>query len=182
MEDFCRRYLAADGASLPAGGKRRVVDFGSQDLNGSYRRFFDEAHWEYIGIDMAAGKNVDLVLTDPYKWDALASESVDCVISGQAFEHTEFFWLSMAEIARIMRPGAICCLIAPSSGPEHRFPVDCWRFYPDGMAALARYVGLTCLEVYTSWEEPYHPDLSHLYRDTVLVARKPAAATVAAEA
>jgi SAM-dependent methyltransferase len=170
MEDFCRRYLAAGAAP---GRKRRVIDLGSQDLNGSYRHFFDPEQWEYIGIDMAAGNNVDIVLKDPYHWEELASECADCVISGQAFEHTEYFWLSMGEIARVMRPGALCCILAPSAGPEHRYPVDCWRFYPDGMRALARYVHLETLEVYTSWDEPYHPDLSHLYRDTFFVGRKP---------
>ena len=28
---------------------------------------------------------------------------------------------------------------APSRGPEHRYPNDCWRFYPDGYRALAKY-------------------------------------------
>lgn len=168
MHDFYQRYL-----DFKDDIKRTVIDFGSQDVNGSYRHLFSDLKWDYIGIDIAEGKNVDLVLSDPYNWKEIQSESVDCVISGQAFEHTEFFWLSMQEIARILKPKGICCIIAPSGGPEHRYPVDCWRFYPDGMKALAKYVNLDCLEAYTNWEEPFHQDLSHLYCDTTLIARKP---------
>ena len=171
MEDFYRRYLqAGEEEGLP---KRRVLDLGSQDLNGSYKSIFPPERWDYTGIDMAAGRNVDIVLKDPYRWEEIAEGSADCVISGQAFEHTEYFWLSMQEIARALRPGGLCCLLAPSGGPEHRFPVDCWRFYPDGMRALARYVQFDCLEAETSWDEPYNDDLGHLYKDTILIARKP---------
>ena len=113
MEDFCRRYL--DAGDEPA-RQRRVIDLGSQDLNGSYRHLFDPARWEYIGIDMAEGNNVDITLKDPYHWAEVASECADCVISGQAFEHTEYFWLSMGEIARVMRPGGRWGLLAPAAG------------------------------------------------------------------
>ena len=169
MTDFYQRYLAG----LNGAGQRTVLDLGSQDLNGSYKPIFDPAKWRYIGTDMAAGNNVDVVLADPYDWKEFADASMDCVVSGQSFEHIEFFWLTMTEIARVMKPGALCCILAPSGGPEHRFPQDCWRFYPDGMRALARYVKLECLEAVTAWDEPFHPDLSHLWADTMLVAQKP---------
>ncbi len=41
-----------------------ILDLGSQDINGSYRELFAAPRWRYIGLDMAAGKNVDLVLRD----------------------------------------------------------------------------------------------------------------------
>ncbi|MBE0557420.1 MAG: methyltransferase domain-containing protein [Proteobacteria bacterium] len=125
---------------------------------------------------MAAGKNVDIVLQDPYDWRELRPDSADVVVSGQAFEHIEFFWLTMLEIARVLKPGGLCCLIAPSAGPEHRYPVDCWRFYTDGFAALARFASLEAVEVYSRNGTTGYPDESDLWRDTVLVCRKPAPA------
>jgi SAM-dependent methyltransferase len=96
------------------------------------------------------------------------------LISGQAFEHIEFFWLTMLEIARVLKPGGICCLIAPSGGFEHKYPVDCWRFYPDGFLALSRFAGFTTLECFYRTESSDYSDDSNLWQDTVLVAQKPA--------
>ena len=168
MTDFYRRFL-----DHTDGRRRTVVDLGSQDINGTYRPIFDPEKWHYIGVDMVSGPNVDVVVKDPYRWEEFATDSVDCVVSGQAFEHIEFFWLTMGEIARILKPGSLCCILAPSGGPEHRYPVDCWRFYPDGMAALARYVNLTCVETTAGWDEPFSTDLGHLWCDTTLIAQKP---------
>lgn len=150
-----------------------VVDLGSQDINGCYRSLFVSPSWTYTGIDMSAGKNVDIVLHSPYCWTEIKSESVDVLISGQAFEHVEFFWLTMLEIARVLKSGGICCIIAPASGPEHKYPVDCWRFYPDGFTALARFAHLELLSVSTQWESQNYADGSDEWKDTMFVGRKP---------
>ena len=152
----------------------KIADLGSYDVNGSYRSLFSEAAWFYQGLDVSAGPNVDIVLQDPYNWQALASNSIDVVISGQAFEHIEFFWLTALELSRVLKPGGLCCLIAPSGGPEHRYPVDCWRFYCDGMRALMRYTGLEVLDVYTNHKTDGWVDDSGLWQDSVVVARQTA--------
>jgi len=150
-----------------------ILDLGSQDINGSYRELFVEPRWRYIGLDMAAGKNVDLVLRDPYDWQEIAPDSADVIISGQTFEHTEFFWITMQQIARALKPNGLCCILAPSSGPEHQYPVDCWRVYPDGLRAVARYACLGVVECWTQWEDlPQYDDESNKWHDSLLVARK----------
>jgi len=151
-----------------------ILDLGSLDVNGSYRGYFESSPWTYRGIDRTAGKNVDIVLQDPYNWREIKSGSADVVVSGQAFEHIEFFWLTMLEIARVLKPEGLCCLIAPSGGPEHRYPVDCWRYYPDGFAALARFASLEVSEVYSQNGTTGYSDGSDMWQDTVLVCRKPA--------
>jgi hypothetical protein len=124
-----------------------IVDLGSNDINGSYRPLFEQPKWRY---------------------------SIDVVISGQTFEHTEFFWETMFEIARVLKPHGLCCIIAPSSGPEHRFPIDCWRFYPDGLRAMARYAGLDVLEAGTQWTDLAQYDFeSNKWHESMLIARKP---------
>jgi SAM-dependent methyltransferase len=170
MEVFRRQYLAGQ-----EGKPLKILDLGSQDICGSYRPIFDVPKWKYIGIDMAAGKNVDVVLRTPYAWSEIASGSADVVISGQAFEHIRYFWITMLEIARVLKPGGLCCILAPSSGPEHRYPVDCWRFYPDGMQALADFAQLEVLEINTQWEDQkIHNDGSDWWHDSKLVCKKPA--------
>ncbi|MEA3347667.1 MAG: methyltransferase domain-containing protein [Pseudomonadota bacterium] len=150
-----------------------IADLGSYDVNGSYRPLFERPPWRYLGLDVSAGPNVDIVLSNPYKWRALSSNSIDVMISGQAFEHIEYFWLTMLELSRVLKPGGWCCLIAPSSGPEHRFPVDCWRFYRDGMRALMSYAGLEVLDLFTSHRQTDWQDDSGDWQDSVVVARQP---------
>lgn len=37
---------------------------------------------------------------------------------------------------RVLKPTGLFYLNAPSAGSFHRYPVDCWRFYPDSGNAL----------------------------------------------
>lgn len=165
MKDLVERHL--DGRS-----SLRVADLGSQDVNGSYRSLFERPSWQYLGIDLVAGENVDVVLSSPYRLP-FSDEHFDAIVSGQAFEHVEFFWLTWIEMARLLKPGGLILLIAPSRGPEHRYPTDCWRFYPDGYGALAKYAGLELVEATTDWA-PAPEDDSAPWGDSVGVFRKPA--------
>ena len=87
MSAFRRDYLEARRAEPLV-----VLDLGSQDINGSYRPLFAVPPWKYVGVDLAAGPNVDVVLADPYDWREIDPESADVIVAGQTFEHTEFFW------------------------------------------------------------------------------------------
>jgi len=165
MEKFVEKYL--DGNA-----QYKIIDIGSQDVNGSYKALFEYSNWQYTGCDMVEGSNVDLVLEDIYSWKEIPSNSYDVVISGQAFEHIEFFWVTMCELARILKPGGFCCIVAPSRGPEHKYPVDCWRFYPDGFRALAKFARLETIEAYTQWDDEHHDDGSDTWGDSVLIATK----------
>lgn len=169
MQRFVQQHLASS-----RGRPLRILDIGSMDLNGSYRTFFDDPAWNYTGVDAEPGPGVDLVLRGPYDWDALGSASYDVVVSGQAFEHIRFPWVSMLEVARVLRPGGLACILVPSGGYEHRYPVDCWRYYPDGVAALAAWADLEVVAATTDWEpRADYTDDSALWQDTVLVARRP---------
>jgi SAM-dependent methyltransferase len=158
------------GTHLAESSSLDIIDLGSFDVNGSYRPIFDRPNWRYRGVDMVEGPNVDLVMADPYRIP-LPTRSVDLVVSGQAFEHVELFWITFLEMVRILRPGGLIFLIAPSRGPEHRYPVDCWRFYPDGYRALARFGGVKLLDVTTDWGQDGPAD-SREWGDTVGVFSK----------
>jgi SAM-dependent methyltransferase len=170
MRAFRDTYLATDDRDT-----LRVLDVGSMgDRASSYRALFEPPAFEYVGLDLADGPNVDLVPADPYRWDTLLPESFDLVISGQAFEHNPYFWITAAEIARVLVEGGLTTIIAPSRGPVHRHPFDCWRFYPDSWSVLCQYVGLELLESSVdngSWRKMVPGTMA--WRESFMVARKP---------
>lgn len=117
--------------------KVKIADIGAQDVNGSLREVAP-ADTEFIGVDFVAGRGVDIVLEDPYELP-FEDNSLDVVVSSSCFEHSEFFWLSFLEVLRILKPDGLFYLNVPSNGVFHRYPVDCWRFYPDSGVALAKW-------------------------------------------
>ena len=95
----------------------KILDVGSLDTthtNFNYRSIFENPKWDYNGLDFENGKNVDILVNDIYNWIEISNNSYDVIISGQLFEHLGFFWLTMDEIARVLKPGGLCCIIAPS--------------------------------------------------------------------
>lgn len=167
METFRTEYLTCRSQD-----RLTIVDIGSTEMGACYRPLFLNPIWNYVGVDLSLGPNVNVVLTEPYNWRELATSSADVVICGQVFEHVEYFWITILEISRILKPNGLLCLIVPSGGPEHRFPVDCWRVYPDGLRAIAEFGRLAVLKAQTDWLASGDPG-SDFWRDSVLVAQKP---------
>lgn len=161
MKDFADKY---------ANGNLKVLDVGSCVIGEErlcYRAINKD--WEYVGCDIESGCNVNVVLQNPYKWDEFEDNEFDVVISGQALEHIEFPWLTVKEIARVVKPMGYVCIIAPAHCPVHKFPVDTFRYNEDGMVALAKWAGLEVVKVDSAlWD--YNPDMMCL--DTRLIARK----------
>lgn len=151
----------------------KILDVGSYDKDGDYNYglILNEKKWTYHGLDLRKGNNIDIVVESPYDWKEVEDESYDVVVSGQAFEHIEFFWLTLEQIRRVLKPGGLFCLIVPSTGPVHRNPYDCYRFNEDAMKAMAKYIDLNIIETGTNTEaDPWY--------DSHLIARKPDNASI----
>ena len=163
MEWFKNNYLSV-------GDNLEILDVGSLDGSGNYNYsdIFNEHNWNYTGLDIQAGNNVDIVITDIYNWFEIEDNSYDVVISGQFFEHLDFFWLTMSQIERVLKPGGYVCIIVPSAGPNHGGDMlNCYRFYEDGLRAMARYVDLEVVHASVDSREEAKP-----WYDACLVAHK----------
>ena len=147
----------------------KILDIGSFDKTGDYNYglILNEEKWDYKGLDLREGNNVDIIVKNPYDWEEIEDESYDLIVSGQAFEHIEFFWLTLEQIKRILKPNGLFFLIVPSTGPVHRNPYDCYRFNEDSMKAMAKYINFQVIEYGTNLDE-----ISDPWYDTFLVARK----------
>ncbi len=117
---------------------KTIVDIGSYNINGSYRSLFDGSQSKYIGVDIIPGPNVDILIDSP-KWKAL--KNVDAVISGQTFEHVVDIPLLLNQINKILKSGGLLCVIVPSQGPAHSYPIFRGNFTVEEMSGLVSDAG-----------------------------------------
>lgn len=115
----------------------KIVELGAQNVNGSLRDVAPTSA-QYIGLDFVGGPSVDIIIDDPYRLP-IDDEFADIVVTSSCFEHSEFFWLSLLETIRILKKGGLLYINAPSNGYYHKWPVDCWRFYPDAGIAFVNW-------------------------------------------
>ena len=129
-----------------------ILDVGSLRVGrqGAYKDNLPK-HWNYTGLDLVAGPNVDIVPDTPYEYP-FSPGKFDIVISGQAVEHVEDIFRWSAELYRVLKPGGQICIIGPSTGLIHHRP-DYWRILPDGMVALLHSAGFKDI-VLTTYSDP----------------------------
>jgi len=163
MQMFVRKYLSDIELKILDLGSRLVPSRQQRRL-GSYRQFFTNPKWHYLGADIEVGENVD-ILTDGYVFPFSDGE-FDIVISGQTIEHMEYPWVWFKEVTRVLKKDGLCCIIGPAVFGEHKFPIDTYRYYPDGMRALVKWSGLEILEVERIKQE-------YMIEDTYMIAKKP---------
>lgn len=169
VQSFAKNYI-----SFNSGNPIKVLDVGSMIVDSgalTYRTIFADQDVQYIGLDVEPGMNVDYVPADPYSWSEVPDESIDVIVSGQAFEHIPYFWITTAEMSRVLKPEGFLCLVFPSSGAVHRYPLDCWRFYPDSAQALTQYVGLELIEADTE-RVRFRKRVRTDWKETFVIARK----------
>lgn len=149
-EDFAKKYLNS-------GSMYEVLDVGSYDVNGTMKPIFTGPNFHYTGMDISEGPNVDVVHKDPRTKFPFADGSFDVVVSSSCFEHDECFWNTFKEMVRVCKSGGFIYINAPSTGPYHSYPVDCWRFYKDSWQSLAKWEPLaelieTYIDKTDAWE------------------------------
>jgi hypothetical protein len=74
-----------------------ALDIGSLDINGNNQFLFDETCL-YIGVDIAPGKNVDVIT--PGHLLHLPDSTADVIISTECFEHDRFYAETLKNIVR----------------------------------------------------------------------------------
>jgi len=93
----------------------KVLDVGSLDINGNNRIFFTDC--EYTGIDIASGRNVDVISTGH---EYRSSELYDTVISTECFEHDKFYHLTLPNCVNLLKTGGMFVFTCATTGrAEH---------------------------------------------------------------
>lgn len=94
----------------------KVLEVGSLDINGSIRQFFSSC--DYIGIDVAEGKGVDIVC-EGQNFSGVEN-SYDVVISCECFEHNPYWDLTLKNMYKLCKPEGIVIITCATTGrKEH---------------------------------------------------------------
>lgn len=94
-----------------------ALDIGSLDLNGNNQYLFD-ADCQYLGIDVAQGRNVDII--SPGHMLGMPSATFDVIVSTECLEHDRHWEKTLQEAVRMLRPGGMLLMTCATTGrPEH---------------------------------------------------------------
>jgi GT2 family glycosyltransferase/SAM-dependent methyltransferase len=112
-----REFCNSVKSKLPGYFKNRLVlDIGSLDINGNNQYLFENCH--YIGIDVAPGKNVDIVCKGHEL--NLPDATFDVIITTECLEHDQYWDKTLRNAVRLLKPGGLLIVTCATTGrPEH---------------------------------------------------------------
>jgi SAM-dependent methyltransferase len=133
-----RAWLKDAADSLPA--EALVLDAGAG--NAPYRKLFERARYESADF-LAAGKKYKHRPTYVCDLVAIPVEDArfDAAICSQVLEHVPDPPAVLAELHRVLKPGAPLWLSAPLFYQEHQQPFDFFRYTQFGFRRLAHDAG-----------------------------------------
>jgi SAM-dependent methyltransferase len=112
-----------------------VLEVGSKDY-GSTVSFRDLYGGEYVGLDLEAGKGVDVVADLSAGLGGLSEGHFALVICCSVLEHTATPWIVAQNLTRLLRPGGLLYISVPWVWRYHAYPDDYFRFSPRAVEAL----------------------------------------------
>ncbi|WP_374338224.1 class I SAM-dependent methyltransferase [Methyloversatilis sp.] len=125
---YLRRHVPrARGPVLEIGSK----DYGSTvDFRSVYR---DQP---YVGLDLADGRNVDVVHDLTQGTGPLPLDHFDLAICCSVLEHVDRPWEFARHVSRVVRPGGRLYMSVPWVWRFHAYPDDYFRFSWRGIEKL----------------------------------------------
>jgi SAM-dependent methyltransferase len=138
MGDFNQYAWIKNNKSLIKGP---VLEIGSRFYDDTtsinYRRLCEGM--EYIGIDVSAGNNVDIVADFTDNFEAIKSKlgtTFNTIICCSVMEHVEDIYAFARNLEKIINPGGVLFLSVPFTWEYHGYPQDYWRFTPKAIKFL----------------------------------------------
>jgi len=163
-----------------------VLEIGSRlihtDQSINCRSYFPNAR-RYIGLDIHAAANVDVVGDVHSLSTLLGHASVDAVFSRSVLEHLLYPWIVAREINRVLTTGGLVFHSTPQAWPMHETPNDFWRFSDEGLKLLfGPETGFEIIDAYMINPFYMHPQerrgphsripLFPGYGDSIILSRK----------
>ncbi len=99
-------------ALLSSGERMRVLEVGSQDVNGTVRSYFGK--YDYVGADLSPGPGVDVVGSGHEL--NFGNGHFDVTLSCECFEHNPYWKETFENMVRMTRPGGLVAITCASRG------------------------------------------------------------------
>lgn len=93
---------------------KRSLDVGSLDINGNNKFMFKGG--TYLGLDLGAGPNVDII-SKGHEYDA-PDDTFDVIVSTECFEHDMHYPETLSNIIRMLKPGGIFVFTCATTGRQ----------------------------------------------------------------
>lgn len=113
-----------------------VLEVGSKEYGSTstFRKLYTDC--EYVGLDMAPGDGVDVVVDLTRSIGPLAEGHFALGICCSVLEHVAKPWLFAENLTRLIRPGGKLFMSVPWVWRYHAYPDDYFRFSHRGVMAL----------------------------------------------
>ena len=130
---------------------KRVIEVGSRNVNGSARRVIESMHpAEYVGVDIEAAPEVDVICDIEKLCEKFDAESFDLVVTTEVLEHVRDWRRAVSNLKRMCRPGGVVIVTTRSYGfAYHGYPFDYWRYELSDMRSLFDDCAVETLETDT---------------------------------
>jgi SAM-dependent methyltransferase len=112
--------------AMPPGA--RMLEIGSRARSGIVRRSLFPDTMEYVGFDIVAGPNVDVVGDAHRLSEYFPAGHFDAAFSVSVWEHLAMPWKVSLELNRVLKTGGIAMINTHQSWPSHEEPWDYFRF------------------------------------------------------
>jgi SAM-dependent methyltransferase len=151
-----------------------ILEIGSKDY-GNTATFRDFYHSNtYVGVDLEAGANVDVVADLTVPDHGLEKNSFSLVICCSVLEHVKKPWLFAPIVSELVKPGGYLYISVPWVWPYHAFPDDYYRFSHRGVEVLFDAFEWSDITYATGTPGEFTPlDLNAPYQDLGMVLYKP---------
>ena len=114
-----------------------ILEIGSRDRSKFVSKdTFVPSWFNYTGIDILAGDNVDVVCDAHELSKYFPENEFDYVFSLNVFEHLLIPWKVVLEINTILKVGGKVMIFTHQTMPLHDEPTDYWRFSDRAWPAL----------------------------------------------
>ena len=120
---------------IVAAQKGTLLEIGSRARSGTTYRDWFPLDVKYIGLDVAAGENVDVV-GDAHHLSRFIDCPVDFIFSIAVFEHLVMPWKIALEMNKVLVDGGYALIISHPAWPLHEQPWDFFRFSTDAWKGL----------------------------------------------
>jgi SAM-dependent methyltransferase len=133
--DLEQRFIARC-AELPAPSVLELGTLQSRPGRSTMHRDWVPHASEFLGTDIQAGPDVDIVADLHRLTDVVGVERFDVILSCSTFEHLKYPTVAAHELMKALKVGGVLYVQTHQTFPLHGYPNDYFRFSRDALASL----------------------------------------------